>query len=59
MTFLRVISEEHGTIKYYLNGRRATKDRWYDAFAGVVRAGTYNTSFTLNRKGSRYLYCHG
>lgn len=59
VTLLRVVSDETRATKYYLNGRRCTRDRWYDHLAATIRAGTYNSSFTLRGKSADYHYCHG
>lgn len=59
MRLLRVISDSTGATKYYLNGRRCTRDRYLDELASTIRAGTYNSSFTLRGRGAAYHYCHG
>lgn len=56
---LRVVSTQTRVTKYYLNGRRCTRDRWYDQLAVAIRAGSYNSSFTLRNKRGDYHYCHG
>ncbi|PZR93504.1 MAG: hypothetical protein DI537_10315 [Stutzerimonas stutzeri] len=59
MTMLRVFSHKTRATKYYLNGRRCTRDRWYDHLAASISVGRYNSSYTLTARGADYHYCHG
>lgn len=52
MTFLHTHDVATDQRRYYLDGRRVTRDRYHDAHAAAVRDGRLSCSHTVKPFGS-------
>lgn len=52
MTLLHAHNVATGQHRYYLDGRRVTRDRYHDAHSAAIRAGRLSCSHTVKPFGS-------